>query len=144
MKRNLRYTVACIVLLTSALTAQSQTADTEAYQKGYNLILEENWKTAIEEFSSFAKKYRSSQWIDDASFCHCYAMEKSDGGKRAFECYSVFVNNHKSSKWIDDAKSNMIRLGRRLAKQGYPEYEAIIQSMTPAECRFDCTVTVRV
>ena len=40
-----------------------------------------------------------------------------------------FINAYPESEWADDARSNMVRLGRDLARHGRPEYEAKIQAM---------------
>ena len=42
--------------------------------------------------------------------------------------YQDFVGDYARSKWADDARSNMVQLGRRLARNGKREYLAIIEA----------------
>ena len=83
--------------------------DAVAYKKAYKLVLDEKWKDAIQEFSSFLNKYPRSSWKDDAGFWLCYSKEKAGYNlEEVFKSYQDFAKNNRRSKWADDARSNMI------------------------------------
>ncbi len=111
-----------------AAVAQEQAA--AAYQRAYELVLDEEWSRASDALKDFLQEYRRSDWEDDAQFWQCYVREKSGASdESAFECYQDFVNDNDESKWVDDARANMVTLAQRLARSGKREYMTIIESM---------------
>jgi HEAT repeat protein len=110
--------------------AQEKDPAGEAYQKAYNLILDEKWTEAIPALERVIGGYPESDWADDARFWQCYAHEKSDKKlESAFECYQEFLDDYPDSKWANDAKSNLIRIGEQLNRSGKGEYGAKIKAM---------------
>jgi outer membrane protein assembly factor BamD (BamD/ComL family) len=115
-------------------SAEAQDKDAIAYKQAYNFVLQEKWTEALKAMEDVARTYPKSAWVDDARFWQCYSREKLDQPlENVFKCYQKFTQAYPGSEWADDARSNMIRLGRALAKAGKPEYEAIIQSMRKDE-----------
>ena len=110
--------------------AQAQERATEAYQRAYELVLDEEWGSASSALKDFLQDYSRTDWVDDARFWQCYVQEKSGGSdENVFECYQDFVNHNDESKWVDDARSNMVTLAQRLARSGKREYMTIIESI---------------
>lgn len=104
------------------------------YQKAYNFILDEKWVDARELLEVIISDHPKSAWVDDACFWKCYSLEKQERSpEKSFDCYKEFIEKYPESKWTDDAKSNMIRLAKKLSKYGKPEYEAIIRSLQQSE-----------
>jgi len=114
--------------------AKSQEADAIAYRQAYNQVLSESWDQALKSLEDFIKKYPQSEWRDDASFWKCYTQEKLDRPlKQVFACCQDFIQTYPESRWIDDAHSALIRVGERLVKSGFPEYEALVESLIEGE-----------
>ena len=110
--------------------AESQEKDAVAYKQAYNLVLQEKWDKAFSAMEALVRDFPESAWTDDARFWQCYAREKlGQAFETVFRCYQEFINAYPESEWADDARSNMVRLGRDLARHGRPEYEAKIQAM---------------
>jgi len=121
-----------VMLLSLALpvTTQAQDRAAEAYQKAYELVLDENWSQANDALQDFMDQFSRSNWADDAQFWWCYVQEKTGRfDEDAFDCYQDFVEDYSRSKYADDARSNMVRLAQRLARSGKREYLAVIESM---------------
>lgn len=123
------------LLLAAPATAQNRGADAyqravEAYQRAYDLVLDEQWRDAVGALDAFAKAHARSDYADDAAFWYCYARERdTNDAEDAFGCYRRFTERYPESQYDDDARSNLVRLGRRLARNGKPEYEALVRSM---------------
>ena len=117
-QRYLRLTFMILILLFSLVVfspastpVDTQERDAKAYQKAYNLILQEKWEQAEKALSQFVRTYRRSAWVDDARFWMCYAKEKMDHPlEDVFSCYQNFIKAYSSSKWVDDAKANLVRI----------------------------------
>ena len=117
--------LAAFVLLTPDVRAQDAGA---AYQQAYDLVLAEEWTEAEDALRAFGEQHGESAWADDAQYWQCYVTERQNRtSETAFECYQDFVEAHPSSRWADDAKSELVRIGQRLAQAGQPEYGAMIQ-----------------
>ena len=126
-----------IFMIGFATTASAQSTDADDYAKIYELILDEQWEEANDEIGLFIKKeeYQQSPWRDDVWYWHCFSSEKR-GGKmleHSYDCYSGFPGVYPRSPWVDDAKSGLIRVARLLAKDGNPEYEAVVESMKESD-----------
>ncbi len=137
LKKKLAVCILTVTFLTAAgqnLRAESETTDTKQYQQAYNNILEENWQQALKEFEAFMTKYEKSQYFDDASFWHCFALDKTGADREAvFQCYQDLVKTFPKSKWADDAKRNMIAIGKSLADTGKSEYGEIVKAMQESD-----------
>ena len=113
---------------------EPQEEDAIAYQAAYNLVLDEKWGVALQEFDRMLKQYPRSAWVDDARFWQCYSREKiKESPEKVFDCYYDFIDKYPSSKWVDQANANLIRIGHQLVKSGKKEYEAIIESIKESE-----------
>lgn len=113
-----------------AVAGQESGAAAKAYQKAYDLVLDKKWVEAQKELDGFISKYRSSSYIDAARYWRCYTQEKSgSSSEEAFKKYQEFVKSYPHSRWADDARTNMIRLGSELTRQGKSEYGTIVQSL---------------
>ncbi|MGI9174190.1 MAG: HEAT repeat domain-containing protein [Rhodothermales bacterium] len=117
--------LAACVLLTPDVRAQDAG---EAYQEAYDLVLAEEWTEAEDALREFSEQHGESAWADDAQYWQCYVTERQNRtSEAAFACYQGFVEAHPSSRWADDAKSELVRIGQRLAQAGQPEYGAMIR-----------------
>ena len=120
--------------VTHAAAIDDQTKDSQAYKRAYTLILEEKWAEAIKELDNFIVSFTRSAYMDDARYMKCLAMEKMDRYlEEVFECYRIFIKSFPGSKYVNEAKSNLVRIGHALSKEGKPEYEALIQSINRDE-----------
>jgi outer membrane protein assembly factor BamD (BamD/ComL family) len=119
--------LALALVLTGPLQARAQ--DYEAYQKGYEEILDSNWSQAESTFSEFMSRFKTSEWADDAQFWLCYVRDKiGQDAERVFGCYKSFVDAYPNSSWSDDARASLVRIGQQLVRAGKPEYRALIRS----------------
>lgn len=110
--------------------ADPNSTDAQAYQEVYKYILEEKWEKALTEYDAFIQKYEKSQYLDDAHFWHCFAMEKTGAADEdVFKCYQDLIDTYPESQWADDAKRNLIVVGKRLVDMGKAEYGVIIKTM---------------
>lgn len=102
----------------------SQEQDTVDYRSAYNLILEQQWAEATENFESFTANWPDSVWADDAAFWGCYSVEQEESVEEQenFSCYQQFISNYPDSSWISDARTKLAVLGAELAALGFPEY----------------------
>ncbi|MFB3132468.1 MAG: HEAT repeat domain-containing protein, partial [Rhodothermales bacterium] len=122
--------MALLLWLALPVMTQAQDRAAEAYQKAYELVLDENWSQANDALQDFMDQFSRSNWADDAQFWWCYVQEKTGRfDEDAFDCYQDFVEDYSRSKYADDARSNMVRLAQRLARSGKREYLAVIESM---------------
>ena len=111
-----------------ATLAQEQAA--AAYQRAYELVLDEEWSRASTALDDFLRQHARSDWQDDAEFWKCFVQDKQGrADEEAFGCYQDFVENHDDSRYVDDARSYMVQLGQRLARSGKREYMTIIEGM---------------
>lgn len=125
-----RLALMALLLLPLPLAAYAQDSAAEAYQKAYDLVLDEKWSQATDALRDFLDRFSSSDWADDAEFWRCYTQEKTTrSDENAFDCYQGFVEDHPRSKYADDARGNMVQLARRLARSGKREYLTIVESM---------------
>ncbi|MBN2135663.1 MAG: HEAT repeat domain-containing protein [Acidobacteria bacterium] len=98
--------------------------DVDAYKKAYALIGEEKWKDALGALSHFIDEYTDSEYVDDAGYWYCYAMERSGADdEKALQCYESFLSDYQDSKWEKAAKSQVIVLAKKLSKNGHTEYK---------------------
>jgi HEAT repeat protein len=106
----------------------------KAYKEAYKLVLAEEWQKSIAALDAFIKAHSKSRYVDDARFWQCYAREKTgEDLESVFQCYNNFVETYPKSKWTDDARSNMVRIGHKLAKMGKSEYKALVQAIEKDE-----------
>ncbi len=99
--------------------AQNNDAAAKAYQQGYNLILDRNWKDALSTFTALVKDHPSSDWADDADFWRCYSNDQLDQAPASvFACYEDHLATYRRSEWSDDAKRALVRLSRQLEGKG--------------------------
>ncbi|MEM6796763.1 MAG: HEAT repeat domain-containing protein, partial [Acidobacteriota bacterium] len=98
-------------------------AASKAYRAGYNLVLDENWRGAVDAFDDLVRSAPRSEWADDASFWRCYAREQlGQDDAEVFGCFEQLLELYDDSEWLDDALSTMVRLAKRLELQGQPEF----------------------
>jgi len=114
-------------------TGPEQSEDAKVYQAAYTLVLQEKWDEAAKSLDAFLAKYPKSGWADDARFWRCHVLEEQGRREEAFRCYQEFLKSYPASEWADDARSNLVNLGRELARTGKPEYKALIKSLGGAE-----------
>lgn len=120
MCKKLLILVFLIFIPVSALAADG---DTAAYRSAYELVLDEQWKEAVDVFTSFVNQYPESSWADDAGFWRCYARERAGlDPKATFECYLELQKRWPDSEWVDDAQRAAVALARGLARKGDDTY----------------------
>ncbi len=117
----------CLWLLLGLAASAAEDTDAaaaQAYRQGYNMILDEDWQAAIAVFDDLIKRYGRSEWADDSEFWRCYAREQlGESAARLFDCYEALLARAPHSEWADDAQRTMVRLARKLAREGAPEYQ---------------------
>lgn len=114
----------------AAVAGQESGAAAKSYQRAYDFVLDKKWVEAQKELDNFISKYRNSSYVDAARYWRCYTQEKSGSShEEAFKKYQEFVKSYPHSRWADDARTNMIRIGSELARQGKSEYATIAQSL---------------
>lgn len=92
---------------------------TREYREGYNLILNSQWPEAAQAFENLVRNHPDSGWVDDAAFWRCYAGgQMRDSAEDTFGCYEEHIRRYPRSEWNDDAKRAMVRLAKRLDRDG--------------------------
>lgn len=81
----------------------------KTYKEGYNLILDEEWKSARKKFSELIGKYPKSDYVDDAAYWSAYA-EKNIDRKKAIAEYKTFISKYPKSAYFDDAVADLSQL----------------------------------
>ena len=101
---------------------ETQGQDAQSYKAAYRLVMEEDWSKAASALDSFISTHPQSAYTDDAQYWRCYVKEKTDRSQEeVFTCYQNFIKAYPDSSWVDNAKSNLIRIADRRAKQGKTE-----------------------
>ena len=90
--------------------AGMQDEDTQEYKRAYNLILDEKWEEAHKALENFIRKFRRSDWIDDARFWQCYTREKLNSDLE--EVFDFSLEQSKASGHRDGAVE-IYRLGNK-------------------------------
>ena len=115
------------LLLSPVCQAQNETdasAAAAAYRAGYNLILDRDWSGALAKFGELVEQHGRSDWVDDAEFWRCYARDElGEAPDQVFACYENHLANYRRSEWNDDARRAMVRLARRLDREGRSGYK---------------------
>jgi hypothetical protein len=118
------------VMVVGAAKVWAQDSYDDAFEAANNLVLDEEWSSAVTALQRFLRDHPDGRRTDDANFFICYAMDKqSPNSESAFGCYENFVDDFRSSSYADDAQSAMIRIGQRLSREGRPEYGERIRSL---------------
>jgi tetratricopeptide (TPR) repeat protein len=91
------------------------------YKEGYNLILEERWNEAREQFGTLITKYAKSEYVDDAQYWSAYALMQTDR-KKAVTAYQKFIESYPKSSYYDDAVADLgqLRSGVFVVTPGTP------------------------
>jgi len=130
MRRAISAALLVVIVAGAPLAGTAQAASTSPdtatgarYRDAYRLILEERWREAITELDAFIAASPSSEWVDDAAFWRCYALERSGADPAAaLDCFEKIERDHPGSEWVDDARRSVVQVARRLAREGRPEY----------------------
>ncbi|MGH9856603.1 MAG: outer membrane protein assembly factor BamD, partial [Acidobacteriota bacterium] len=101
----------------------------KAYNRAYNLVLDEKWSDAVQAFQNVMKQHPNSAYTDDSNFWICFAKQKQKRLEESVKCYQSFIDQNPKSEWSDDAQQNMINVATSLAKAGMPQYEIYIKDM---------------
>ena len=108
----------------------AQDDQSRLYKEAYALILKEEWAAAEKQFSEYVNQFPKSGWVDDATFWICYSKDKGRlPDEASFQCYRDFIRQFPGSEWADDARRNLVILGKRLARNGQPEFLSQAESM---------------
>ena len=114
---------ACLGICGASIATASNGDAAQAYRRGYNLVLDENWQGAIAAFDTLVNQYPASDWVDDAAFWRCYARQQlGEPAAELFDCYQRLLERYPDSDWEDDARRAMVRLAKKLDREGRPEY----------------------
>ncbi len=120
MYKKLLMLLVCLLIPISAVAAEGETV---AYRNAYELVLDEQWKEAVEAFTGFVNQYPDSSWADDAGFWKCYARERAGmDAKTTFECYLELQKQWPNSEWVDDAQRAAVALAREISRKGDNSY----------------------
>ena len=101
----------------------------KAYNRAYNLVLDEKWAEAEKAFQNVTRQHPNSAYIDDSSFWICFAKQKQRKLEDSVKCYESFIEQNPKSEWADDAQGNLINVATALAKAGMPQYGVHIKDM---------------
>src|SRR5512140_2661222 len=95
-----------------AVTVAAERPDDPAYndyRDGYRLILEERWADARKKFDQLLRKYKKSEYRDDAAYWTAYALKHVDARKAA-QAYQEFFRKYPGSNYVDDAVADYAEL----------------------------------
>lgn len=122
------FAIALLAVASTALSEERPDPGKEAYRRGYQLVLEEDWEAAITVLDSVTRMHKSDL-VDDALFWKCHVLEREGRKQEAFDCYRKLIRQHSHSKWADDAKQSLVQLGSELSLDGKHDYSAFIDSV---------------
>ncbi len=101
-----------------------------AYELLQDMIYDERYSQAYEAARQFLKDYSDSKYIEAAQFWKCYALERSSRDYvAAFDCYRGFLDAHPDGKWSGDARTEYVKLAKRLSDAGDPRGKAALERM---------------
>ena len=124
----------CLLVCFASTAAASNGDSAQAYRRGYNLVLDEDWQGAIAAFDQLVERYPESDWVDDAAFWHCYARQQlGEAAAELFDCYQRLLERYPRSEWQDDARRAMVRLAKELDREGRPEYREKVSDFGQGE-----------
>ena len=104
----------------------------KAYEKAYNLILDEKWNEADYALQEYLSVF--NQYTDAASYWQCYTYERmNEDLEKAFQCYENFIQKYPTSTWIDEAQAATVNLATQLAQLGITQYKDIINNFQDDE-----------
>jgi HEAT repeat protein len=131
-RRIIKAVVLCLLLCSAEALAQGDAE--RVYQQGYAAVLDENWKAAKDAFELVVRAYSDSNAAEGARYWLCYVREKlGESPESIFQCNQDFVHSYPNSSWANDARSNMIRIGKQLARSGKPEYGEIVKGLQASQ-----------
>ncbi len=113
------------------MTARAGNEDAaEAYDKLKDLIYDERYSQAYDASRKFLADFGDSRYAEGAEFFRCYSLQRSTRDyQQAFDCYAKFLEAHPDGKWSDDARSEYLKLAKRLSDAGDPRGKAALESM---------------
>ncbi|HKW14854.1 MAG TPA: HEAT repeat domain-containing protein, partial [Candidatus Krumholzibacteria bacterium] len=101
-----------------------------AYEQIKNMIYDAQYQQAHEASLRFLKKYVKSVNAEEVSFWKCYALQRATRDvSKSFDCYQTFLTQYPSGSWSDDARSEYVKLAKKLAKAGDPRGKAALDRM---------------
>lgn len=113
---------AALLVLGPAVAAADDGDSAQAYRRGYDLVLDEDWAGAVAAFDDLVAKYPESDWVDDATFWSCYARQQTgEAPAEVFGCYEKLLARYPKSEWSDDARRAMVRLAKQIDRPEYRE-----------------------
>jgi len=110
----------------------------EQFKQAKEMMYDDKYHAAIDAFREIVKKYPKSKYLDQCHFWIAYSMEKQGKDlEKAFDAYEHVVETYPNSPWANDAKTNMVKLAKRLYSQGKTKYKAYLeQSTAKKRCLF--------
>lgn len=92
-------------------TTKVNTASTQIFREGRDLIEAQNWQKAAEKFNEFIKGYPKDKDLDAALYWYGYALQKQDRKEEAKVPLVRIVNRFPGSSWRREAEALLVVMG---------------------------------
>ena len=86
-------------------------------------------RAGVRAARSFSRSTRRASSADEASFWKCYALQRTTGTTAIRSMLSQFSAAYPDGKWADDARTEYVKLAKRMAKAGDPRGKAALESL---------------
>ena len=92
---------------------KANTASTQVFREGRDLIEAQNWQKAAEKFNDFIKGYPKDRDLDAAFYWYAYALQKQGLKDEAAKPLETLVKRFPQSTWRREAEALLVVLGRK-------------------------------
>lgn len=92
---------------------KANTASTQVFREGRDLIEAQNWQKAAEKFNDFIKGYPKDRDLDAAFYWYAYALQKQGLKEEASKPLETLVKRFPHSTWRREAEALLVVIGRK-------------------------------
>lgn len=118
-----------VLALHAARPVSAQTAE-QAYAEANALLLEGRWADASAAFAAFVRHSPGHERVDDAAYFRCTADDRLQPASEAsFACFENFLRSYPRSNYAEAARTDLVRIGTRLADGGKPVYAERVRAL---------------
>jgi HEAT repeat protein len=89
----------------------------QSLRKGRDLIEEEKWQEAAQNFTDFVSKYPQHKSVDAAMYWLAFSLKKQGRLRDADQALERLIKEYPKSSWKDDARTMRVEMAAQLGNQ---------------------------